>query len=181
MSVLGRLCCKTLCCAANTQLSNPRNRHLESEIARFGSSLNQCCVSGVSKIVLQHNRPIAAGAGLGNCVRVLGGQRKSGDEKPQLSFWTQSWTQSARDEAERAGTRWDGGRTPSRFSSGISYIPGPYSTAQDGDARIPTGRRCLPRPLSQVGRKLRAAFVDSRKTLLRSAVSHRYVCARKPL
>jgi hypothetical protein len=33
-------CCKTLCCAANTQLSNPRSRHLESEIARFGHSLN---------------------------------------------------------------------------------------------------------------------------------------------
>src|SRR5262249_11867825 len=31
-------------------------RHLESEIARFGSSLNQYCASGVSKMVLQHNR-----------------------------------------------------------------------------------------------------------------------------
>jgi hypothetical protein len=48
-------CCKTLCCAANTQLSNPRSQHLESEIARFGSSLNQYCASGASKIVLQHN------------------------------------------------------------------------------------------------------------------------------
>jgi hypothetical protein len=26
------------------------------------------------------------------------------DDKRQLSFWTRSWTQSARDEAERAGT-----------------------------------------------------------------------------
>src|SRR5215510_6203705 len=31
-------------------------------------------------------------------------QQKSVDEKPQLSFWTQS----VRDEVERAGTRWDG-------------------------------------------------------------------------
>jgi hypothetical protein len=57
-SAKGRFCCKTLCCAANAQLSNPRSRHLESDIARFGSSLNQYCASEVSKIVLQQYRPI---------------------------------------------------------------------------------------------------------------------------
>jgi hypothetical protein len=54
------ICCKTLCCAANTQLSNPRNRHLESDIARFGSSLNRYCAWGASKIVLQQYRAEAA-------------------------------------------------------------------------------------------------------------------------
>src|SRR5206468_11737202 len=39
----GRFCCKTLCCPANAQLSNPRSRYLESYIACFGSSLNQYC------------------------------------------------------------------------------------------------------------------------------------------
>jgi hypothetical protein len=50
-------CCKTLCCAANAQLSNPRSWYLESKIARIGSSLNQYCALGVSKIVLQQYRP----------------------------------------------------------------------------------------------------------------------------
>jgi hypothetical protein len=43
----GPISCKTLCCAANAQLSNPRSGHLESHIARLGSSLNQYCTLGL--------------------------------------------------------------------------------------------------------------------------------------
>src|SRR5262245_11188717 len=53
-----------------------------------------------------------------------------------------------------AGTRWEDGRTPPRFSRAIPYFPGLYGTALDGDARIPKpGRRCLPYPLSSRRRK----------------------------
>ena len=38
-------------------------RHLEFEIARFGSSLNQYCASGVPKIGLQQNRTSAEVSG----------------------------------------------------------------------------------------------------------------------
>jgi hypothetical protein len=39
MSLIGRFCCKSLCSTANAQLSNPTSQHLDSDIARFGSSL----------------------------------------------------------------------------------------------------------------------------------------------
>src|SRR5438094_6450117 len=86
-SGIGRFCCKTLCCAANAQLSNPRSRHLESDIAHFGSSLNQCCASGVSKIVLQQYRPEAANNDVRSDVRYPGIKRTRSTESEFFAFW----------------------------------------------------------------------------------------------
>src|SRR5262245_19921882 len=74
------------------------------------------------------------------------------------------------------------GRRPNALSvsRAISYFPGLYSTAQDGGAHIPKpGVAVCHIHCPQGGGKRRAAFVDSRKALLRSTVSHRHVCARK--
>jgi len=65
---------------------------------------------------------IAARACMGNCVRFCGSRASALTTSARSLFWTQPWTQKARDEAERAGTRWDRGSAPFHSSRAIRYI-----------------------------------------------------------